>query len=446
MRQSRGRTALTVSLFAVATGLVALSVIWGRRLQSRQPEIMLGAAPFVGRNPHDGWDWRIHWQLSIPIVIACIVVIAAPIVIDRWRLRWITLATGLTAGAFAVALALGDGADGLFYGATHPTEYYANLPKTPEWRSFLSSFLDRLPHYSVHVRGHPPGFTLVLKAIAAIGLHGAWPVVALSIIGVVTTPIAVLITVHRLAGPSWVRRAAPFMVITPYAIWQVTSADAFYAAVASAGVAFLAVALTATTRWRSVAASLASGLLLGFSLFLTYGTVTFLIVPAMIVGASWRRWKRMTLAVALSSIAVLAVLVAYQWFGFWWFDGFSALGKQYWEGTAKFRVWTYFALSNVAVSLVAVGPAVFAGVVRLRSRGLWILFGAALLAIVASEVSQYSKGEVERIWLLFYPWVMLAAAPLAPVGSGRGVATLRLWLSIQVIGAILLQSWLVTKW
>ena len=463
MTTRRSRAALTTTLFALAIGLVWLSIIWGRRLQKRMPEIKLGAAPFVGRDQRDGWDWRAHWQLAIPIVIACVVVFAAPHVITRWRLRWVALATGLTAGAFAVALAFGDGSDGLFHGATDKTEYYANLSQTREWRSFLSTFVDRLPYYSVHVRGHPPGFTLVLKAIAAIGLHGAWPVVTLSIIGVVTTPIAVLIAVHRLAGSSWARRAAPFLVVTPYAIWQITSADAFYTAVTSASVAMFAVALTAP-RWQAGAASLAGGLLIGLSLFFTYGAVTFLIVLGAVVGSSWRRKRRIAMVIALSSIAALAVLFAYRSFGFWWFDGASALRKQYWAGTAKFRTWTYFALSNVAVLLVAVGPAVLAGVGRLRVRGLWILCGAALVAITASEVSQYSKGEVERIWLLFYPWVMLGAAPLATAGAaplattdaaplattdgldGPGVATLRVWLVIQAAVAIVLQSWLVSKW
>ncbi|MEO5725053.1 MAG: hypothetical protein ABIR12_11990, partial [Ilumatobacteraceae bacterium] len=74
-------------VFAAAVGLVGWSVVWGRRLQRRSPEIKLGAAPLVGRDPLDSWDWRAHWQLSIPIVVAFAVITVAPVVIDRWRLR-----------------------------------------------------------------------------------------------------------------------------------------------------------------------------------------------------------------------------------------------------------------------------------------------------------------------------------------------------------------------
>ncbi len=59
------------------------------------------------------------------------------------------------------------------------------------------------------------------------------------------------------------------------------------------------------------------------------------------------------------------------------------------------------------------------------------------MAIVASNVSQYSKGEVERIWLIFFPWLVPAAAVLT---RRRG------WLVCQAAGALVLQAWLVSKW
>ena len=153
----RNRRTLTVLLFAAADALVGWSVVWGRRLQRRSPEIKLGAAPFVGRDAVDSWDWRAHWQLVLPIIVACAVVAFAPRVIERWRLRWVVVTTGLAAAAFAVALAALDGSDGLFRGATDPTEYYFNLRYTPSsGRKFVATFLERLNFYSVHVRGHPP--------------------------------------------------------------------------------------------------------------------------------------------------------------------------------------------------------------------------------------------------------------------------------------------------
>lgn len=443
----RARRVFTVLLFAAAVALVGWSVVWGRRLQRRAPEIKLGAAPLVGRDPLDSWDWRAHWQLALPIAVALAVISFAPAALERWRLRWITVATGLGAAAFAVSLALLDGSDGLFHGATDTTEYYANLAKTPAWRTFLKTFVDHLGRYSVHVRGHPPGFTLVLKTVAGIGVHGAWPVVALSVIGTAVTPMFVLVTTHRLAGATWARRSAPFLVLVPYAIWQITSADAFYTVVTAAGVAAVAIALTSPRRTVAVGTSVACGLLLGAALFLTYGAVTFLVIPLAVAASRGRQWHRLSLVVTMSCVAAVAVLLTFRAFGFWWFDGLSELKKQYWEGTAKFRPWTYFTLSNTAVLLIATGPVALAGIIRLRQRTLWLLVASTLAAAAISTASQYSKGEVERIWLLFFPWIMLAAAPLAdPTTTTRGPLRLRTWLTIQATITILLQASLITKW
>ncbi len=121
--------------------------------------------------------------------------------------------------------------------------------------------------------------------------------------------------------------------------------------------------------------------------------------------------------------------------------------RQYWNGTAKFRPWTYSRLSNAAALLIAVGPAALAGIIRLAQRALWLLVAGALVAAATSTASQYSKGEVERIWLLFFPWVMLAAAPLTdPSTTTHGTLRLRTWLTSQAAIAILLQASLITKW
>ncbi len=47
-----------VTGLAFAAWVIVISVTRGRALQRLHREVMLGAAPFVGRNPVDGWDWR----------------------------------------------------------------------------------------------------------------------------------------------------------------------------------------------------------------------------------------------------------------------------------------------------------------------------------------------------------------------------------------------------
>ena len=76
----------------------------------------------------------------------------------------------------------------------------------------------------------------------------------------------------------------------------------------------------------------------------------------------------------------------------------------------------------------------------LRQRsGLHLLMLAMLVAIVCADVSMLSKAETERIWLPFTVW-LTAAPALLP----RRYA--RLWLAVNVVGALLLNSLIFTHW
>lgn len=132
--------------------------------------------------------------------------------------------------------------------------------------------------------------------------------------------------------------------------------------------------------------------------------------------------------------------------GFWWLDGVRRTNEEYWAGSAQFLPWGYFAVANLAAALIALGPVTFAGLTRLRPGRMWLVVGGGLLGIAIFNLSQYTRAEVERIWLPFYPWVTLAAAGLA-VGTAR---TRRhratWWLAAQGCGAIVSQAALVSKW
>ena len=240
---------LTVVAWAVALWVVWVSVRRGRDLQRTAPEIFLGAAPLVGRNFRDGWDWRFGWS------IVGAAVVAGALTVSCWRgwwfrirLRWVVLSAAVGSTAFAVLLALVDGADGVLYGAEHKSEYLANLAITPPAGEFVRTFTSRIGDYSVHVRGHPPGFVLVLKLFDGMGIGGGWSTAMLSVLGTALVPLGVLVTIHQLAGADWVRRAAPFLVVAPYLIWMITSADALYTGVASIGIAAVTVG-TRRRRW-----------------------------------------------------------------------------------------------------------------------------------------------------------------------------------------------------
>ena len=431
----------TAGALAGGAVLIASTVVRGRDLQRTSPEVFLGAAPLVGRSFRDGWDWRFGWALVGAAVVAGVVVAAVSTGwAERVRLRTLVASASITAAAFAVVLALADGADGVLHGAVDPTEYLAGLRDAPPAGEFVGTFVDRIDDYSVHVRGHPPGFVLLLKVVHALGLRGAWPVAALSIAGAGVVVAAVLTTVWAVAGPGWVRRCAPFLVLSPYALWLVTSADAVYTAVGASGVALLALGLRAH-RARSVVVGLTGGLLLGALLFGTYLGAVYLVLPSALAlrGLRQRRFAATIGAAAGIAVVVLAFLAA----GFWWVDGAHRTRVEYWEGTAQFRHWGYFGWSNLAAALIAVGPAAVAGIVRLRDRRMWWLVGGALAALTVSHLSQYTRGEVERIWLLFFPWLALAGGALAVRATRRSVS---LWLGVQAACAIALQAALVSKW
>jgi hypothetical protein len=453
-RSGRLLRRVALSPWPWAAGVIAVSVRWGIELQRESPEVFLGAAPLVGKSFRDGWEWRFSWSLVAAAALGVLVVVAT------WRGWWwrlptraIVPLTAIGAALFAVLLALSDGRDGLLGGAVHPTEYLANLEIMPPTGEFVRRFVDDIDRYSVHVRGHPPGFVVLLAAIDSIGLSGGWPVVGLSIAGTAMAPAGVLVAVWATGGVEWVRRCAPVLIVAPYALWMMTSADAVFSAFGAWGVATCVLGLR-SHGFRAVAWGGASGLLLGSLLFFTYGGATFVLVPLTPVIVALRR--RCPGAIRTVGAAVTgAGLVTATWAvaGFWWFAGAAETKLQYWAGTAQFRPFAYFAIANIGASLIAVGPATVGGLQRSwRQRrqppAIAVLVLGGLVGLMASHVSQYSRGEVERIWLLFFPWVALAGALLID-RPDAGAAVRRLaaaTVSTQVVLAVVLQAALESKW
>ena len=103
------------------------------------------------------------------------------------------------------------------------------------------------------------------------------------------------------------------------------------------------------------------------------------------------------------------------------------------------RPYGYFLLADLAVFLLMIGPAAVAGIARInlrRGTAGWLVI-AALVAVVISDLSGYMRGEVERIWLPYAPWVVVAAAALTHM---RG------WLLLQVAVALAVQGLVISPW
>ena len=91
------------------------------------------------------------------------------------------------------------------------------------------------------------------------------------------------------------------------------------------------------------------------------------------------------------------------------------------------------------VSLLVTTPIVFYS-------GWPFLVGAAL-AVLFAIVSGLSRGEVERSFLPFFPWLLVAAVAPEPGPAPRGaVASPVLLIAVGAATAVILQAVLRTAW
>ncbi len=409
--------------------------------------VMLRAAPLMGR-----WGWR--WDAPHAGVAAPAAALGAALAVGgavAWwgprharTLSWRALlwATGATAAAWTVTLAASDGWQRLTSPLATRHEYEPYAAGVDDLGALVSGYVAGLRDRPIHVQGHPPGPVVLAWLADRAGLGGAGWLAALAIAGWGVAAAAVLVAARAVAGEGAARRAAPALAVLPAAVWAGTSLDALFAGLAAAGCALAVVALVRGSAPRAAAA----GAVLGVTLLCSYGAAVILVVPAAIalVLAGRQGWRAVARGAAAAAAGGLAVLAAAGVAGFWWFDGLAATRAAYWDGAAGLRPgWYLTLLGNPAALALATGPAVAAGLAAAgiqgltaaRSRSAALLPAAALAAVLVADLSQLSRGEVERIWLPFVPWLALAAP-----GHRRG------WLAAQVAVGLGLQLLLRSPW
>jgi hypothetical protein len=333
--------------------------------------------------------------------------------------------------ALAWTVLLAVSGDGLAAPLTHRTEYLAVLPAVgDDPLGWLASFTERLPAYPTHVRGHPPLPVLILWGLARIGLPGAFAASVLVVAVACSATVAIGITVRTLAGEGAARRALPYLALTPSAVWIATSMDALFAGIGAWGVALLV--LAAGGRRQRIWCAVASGVLLGSLPYLSYGLAPYLLVP--VVAGMLARVPRATVLAALGG--AVAVSAAFVLGGFLWPEGVLATHAEWAADPGAARPYLYFVVADLGVLALLTGPATAAGLLRLDSRPMRALVGAALVAVLALDLSGVTRGEVERIWVPYALWIGLAA----------GMAPGRRWLAAQAITGLLLQSLVLSPW
>ncbi|MYR33086.1 hypothetical protein GTW20_12645 [Nocardiopsis alba] len=436
---------------ALAVLLFATAAVVGTRIQNAHGVLYVAWPPlYASWLPHVGPG-------TIPaLALAAVVILQGPAVARAlpWRaLLWSVWGASVL---WITALAL---VDGLRRGITDrllsPHEYLSSVDRFQDVGAALSTFTRHIlvgqpDNWPTHVAGHPPGAVLTFVALDRIGLGGGtWAGIWCIVVGA-SASAAILVAMRALGAEEAARRAAPFLVLVPAAVWVGVSADGYFAAVTAWGLALLAVAASPGGRApRSTA--LASGVLLGWSVYLSYGLVLIGVLAVAVLLCA-----RNARALPYALVGALAVAAAFTAAGFWWWEGYRLLVERYYQGVAAVRPYGYWVWANLATVCVTAGTAAVVGARRALARvpdavrGLRhgparetttvaLLVAAALCAIAAATLSGMSKGETERIWLPFVLWVVPAAA-LLPARHAR------VWLAVQAATALLVNHLLLTGW
>ena len=178
----------------------------------------------------------------------------------------------------------------------------------------------------------------------------------------------------------------------------------------------------------------------------------------------WLKPGRRLPDLLLAAGGVGAIGVAFSAAGFWWPTGYRQVVVRYYQGWGAQRPYSYWVWADLAALVACAGPMlvpalrhVFAAVpsavrtvrsprpVPAEAVLTWLPL-AALVAIVCADASGLSKGEVERIWLPFAIWLAAAAPLLQAGGTGERDGRLRLWLTLQAVTALAINSLLLTNW
>ncbi|MGW2239150.1 hypothetical protein [Streptomyces sp. NPDC001759] len=430
------RRDLRRDLYAVGAAalLVLAAATIGTAIEHRDGSLRVGRPPLLA-------TWDPHGGPGTPAAIAVAVAAVAygPSLAARLPWRPLLLAVWGASMAWTWSLALVDGwYRGVAEQLTTRNEYLRVVDRFHDIPRALRDFdrhilIDAPANWPAHVAGHPPGATLTFVLLDHAGLRGGgWAGAFVITIGT-TAAVAVLIAVRALADEQRARRAAPFLVLTPGAVWVGTSADGYFTAVAAWAVAFLALAVTGR---RPAAAGFVSGLLLGLTAYLSYGLTLFALIAAAVLLLGPHRTR--PLPFLLAGLAVVpAVFTA---LGFDWWEAYRLLVTRYHQGAGGVRPYGYWVWANLACTVFIVGPATVAGLRRTRvsrADALGTLVAAALLALLVADVSGMSKAETERIWLPFAVWLLPACAALTRP---------RVWLAAQAVLALLVNHLLLTGW
>ena len=422
-----------LGLVGAGLALTALAVAVSDRVGS-------AGAPFTGH-----FRFKIEvGSLLAPITAVTVLFAVRAGIVERMSWRVLLPASYLAALCWAASLALVDGGDGFASPVAAPSEYLRDVGAVGSHPGhFVQTFVAQSAHYSTATRTHPPGPVLLLWLLGKLGIHRP------ELIGILITVAAcayvplLAVAVRSLCHETAARRLLPILVLAPYAVWLAVSMDGVVLLMA---VGFVTLGVIGSEPSRTPIWALGSGLLLGSAALLNYA-VAWLGVSVIAVYFVRRR----PLLMAVTAIGALIPLTLFQIAGFSWTAGLSEAQADFSMRVGPHRSWLLWAFLDVLLLLIACGPAIIRAARRLHLTPGWPFVVGAALAVGFAILSGLSRGEVERSWLAFYPFLLIpAVAPaIRPPGpdAGPDAGPVPFWpIAVGAAGAIVIEAVLRTTW
>lgn len=420
-----------VALAAAGLGLAAWAVASGARLGT-------ASAPFLGR-----YRYQIGpLSLLAPAVATGVLATSMRGWFDRHRWGATVLASYLCGLAWALALALVDGAAGLTRPLLGSANYAPDVAAVDDHPvHYIATYTHNLASQSLAARGHPPGPVMLLWALDRLGVRDQLLLaIVVTALGVLTIPL-VLYTVRDVCGDATARRYMPVLILAPYAIWVAVSMDAV---VATLGAAMVAAGVAASARQRrglpAAVWSIVCGILLGIAAMFSYAVVWLGLAVVLLYFA--RRRPFLNLGTGFG--ALLPVLLANHW-GFGWLDGLIAANSDFAARIEPYRSAPWWCVLSIVALLLATGPVLYPSARKIRNTPAWPFLVGAAVAVLFSVLAGLARGGVEAAWLPFFPWLTVAAvAPDRPGGPAPPVP----WLLVAAGAAIamIIEAVLATPW
>ena len=389
-------------------------------------------APFTG-------EYRFKVEVGTVLAPAVAVAVLAAVrtgLHERLGWRRLLVLSWLATLAWALALAVVDGGNGLTYPIANPDEYLRDVPAVGDDPArFVRDFVADTPGYSVATRTHPPAPVLLLWLLTKAGLTRP------ALIGVVVTALgclhvpAVAVAVRSLCGELATRRLLPVLVLAPYAVWVAVSMDGVTAALCAL---FVALGVVASEPGRRPWWAIGSGMALGLAALFSYAVGWLAAIPLVVCFM-----RRRATTIAFLGVGALVPLALARALGFVWPDGLTAAQADWSVRVGPHRSWLLWVALDLVVLVVACGPQIVPAARRIGRTPGWPFVLGAAIGVGFAIGSGLARGEVERSWLPFFPWLLVPV--VGAVNGEPARPSLRL-LALGATAAVVLESVLRSAW